>query len=107
MSDADLSDVYATYRLQLLRDGETLRALWEQHDAGEPEAEGRLRRFLHRIAGTAGSYGFGEVSARAAALRARLEETGAPPPSLPDRDALADAIFEAALGPARLSSTGT
>ncbi len=105
MSEADLRDVYAAYRLQLLRDGETLRALWDRLDGEEPGAEPQLGRFLHRLAGTAGTYGFGEVSSRAEALRRRLASQ-AGPLAPTDRDALGDAIFEAALGPARLPALG-
>ena len=60
---------YVAYRLQLLQDGQTLRSFWEQLEQGEPEARDRLAKFLHRLHGTSGTYGFDRVSELAHGLR--------------------------------------
>jgi len=94
------TDPYVAYRLQLLQDGQTLRDFWEQLQQGEPEARDRLARFLHRLHGTSGTYGFERVSELAHGLREAvvaephhlLEESLAEP--------LLAALLEASLGEA-------
>ncbi len=91
-------DPYVAYRLQLLQDAEGLRSLWEQVRGGEPAARDRIARFLHRLHGTSGTYGFMRVSDLAHDLRevvlshpARELDAGA-------ADALGAALLEASLG---------
>lgn len=62
-------DPYVAYRLQLLQEGQTLRSLWDRLEKGEPDARDRLARFLHRLHGTSGTYGFEQVSGHARDLR--------------------------------------
>jgi two-component system sensor histidine kinase/response regulator len=91
-------DPYVAYRLQLLQDSQALRALWARLEEGEPEARDRLARFLHRLHGTAGTYGFARVSDLAHQLR---ELVVARPPRLLDEqliEPLVGALLEAALG---------
>lgn len=91
-------DPYVAYRLQLLQDAQTLRSLWDGLAVGEPDARERLARFLHRLHGTSGTYGFDRVSTLAQDLRAAVV---ARPPRILD-DALAErllaALVEASLG---------
>jgi chemotaxis protein histidine kinase CheA len=94
----DRMDPYVAYRLQLLQEGQTLRSLWEQFGQGEPEARDRLDRFLHRLHGTSGTYGFDQVSRLAHALR---EAVVARPPRVLDEalvEPLVAALLEASLG---------
>ncbi len=91
-------DPYVAYRLQLLQDGQTLRSLWEGLAGGEPDSRERLARFLHRLHGTSGTYGFDRVSVLAQELRALVV---ARPPRVLDEslaDSLLDALMEASLG---------
>jgi len=91
-------DPYVAYRLQLLQEGQTLRSFWEQLGQGEPDARDRLAKFLHRLHGTSGTYGFERVSELARALR---EEVVARPPRILDEDIvepLLAALLEASLG---------
>jgi len=91
-------DPYVTYRLQLLQDGQTLRSFWEQLGQGEPDARDRIAKFLHRLHGTSGTYGFAEVSDLAFALR---EAVVARPPRILDEDMvepLLEALMQASLG---------
>ena len=91
-------DPYVAYRLQLLQEGQTLRALWEQVEQGEPEARDRLAKFLHRLHGTSGTYGFERVSVLAQGLREAV--TARPPRMLPESmvEPLVAALLEASLG---------
>jgi CheY-like chemotaxis protein len=91
-------DPYVAYRLQLLQDSQALRTLWSRLEDGEPEARDRLDRFLHRLHGTAGTYGFARVSDLAHQLH---ELVVARPPRLLDErliEPLVAAILEASLG---------
>ena len=91
-------DPYVAYRLQLLQDGQTLRSLWDGLTDGEPDARERLARFLHRLHGTAGTYGFDRVSELAQELR---EVIVARPPRILDEqlpERLLAALVEASLG---------
>jgi Hpt domain len=94
----DRIDPYVAYRLQLLQEGQTLRALWEQVEQGEPEARDRLAKFLHRLHGTSGTYGFDRVSDLAQALREAV--VARPPRPLPESlvEPLVAALLEASLG---------
>ena len=94
----DRMDPYVAYRLQLLQEGQTLRSLWEQVELGEPEARDRLAKFLHRLHGTSGTYGFERVSALAQDLREAV--TARPPRVLPESmvEPLVSALLEASLG---------
>ncbi len=94
----DVKDPYLAYRLQLLQEGQTLRALWEHLGDGDPEARERLARFLHRLHGTSGTYGFERVSELAQALRERV--VGGPPRPLDDDllERLSASLLEASLG---------
>ena len=92
------ADPYVAYRLQLLQDGQTLRDFWEQLQQGEPEARDRLARFLHRLHGTSGTYGFERVSDLAHELR---EAVVAGPHRVLDAslaEPLLAALLEASLG---------
>lgn len=92
------ADPYVAYRLQLLQEGQTLRDFWEQMQQGEPEARDRLARFLHRLHGTSGTYGFERVSELAQELR---ESVVAEPHRLLDEslaEPLLAALLEASLG---------
>jgi chemotaxis protein histidine kinase CheA len=91
-------DPYVAYRLQLLQEGQTLRSFWEQLGQGDPEARERLGKFLHRLHGTSGTYGFDRVSALAHSLR---EAVVARPPRILDEslvEPLVAALLEASLG---------
>jgi HPt (histidine-containing phosphotransfer) domain-containing protein len=88
------ADPYVAYRLQLLQEGQTLRDFWEQMQQGEPEARDRLARFLHRLHGTSGTYGFERVSGLAQELR---ESVVAEPHRLLD-ESLAEPLLAASLG---------
>jgi hypothetical protein len=91
-------DPYVAYRLQLLQEGQTLRSFWEQLGQGEPEARDRLAKFLHRLHGTSGTYGFEKVSDLAQDLR---EAVVARPPRIleePMVEPLLAALLEASLG---------
>ena len=91
-------DPYVAYRLQLLQDGQTLRSFWEQLGQGVPDARDRLGKFLHRLHGTSGTYGFEQVSDLAHALR---EAVVARPPRVLEEnmvEPLLAALLEAALG---------
>ncbi len=91
-------DPYVAYRLQLLQEGQTLRSFWEQLGQGEPEARDRLAKFLHRLHGTSGTYGFEKVSDLAQELR---EAVVARPPRVleePMVEPLLAALLEASLG---------
>jgi chemotaxis protein histidine kinase CheA len=91
-------DPYVAYRLQLLQEGQALRSLWERMSQGEPEARDRLARFLHRLHGTSGTYGYDKVSALAHDLR---EELASKPPRVVDEskvEPLLAALLEASLG---------
>lgn len=91
-------DPYVAYRLQLLQEGQTLRSFWEQLGQGEPEARDRLAKFLHRLHGTSGTYGFEKVSDLAQDLR---EAVVARPPRVleePMVEPLLAALLEASLG---------
>lgn len=92
------ADPYVAYRLQLLQEGQTLRDFWEQMQQGEPEARDRLARFLHRLHGTSGTYGFERVSELAQDLR----EAVVAGPHRPLDESLAEpllaALLEASLG---------
>jgi len=52
-----------------------LRSLWERIDCEEPDADALeiLKRELHTMAGSAGSFGLPQVSKAAAAVEAALE----------------------------------
>jgi CheY-like chemotaxis protein len=91
-------DPYVAYRLSLLQDRQALRVLCEHVQEGAPEARDRLARFLHRLHGTAGTYGFNRVSALADQLREQV--VARPPRPLEDAqvEPLVAAILEAALG---------
>lgn len=59
-----------------------MRAALEAVDRGAPEGMDALRRVLHKLAGSGGSYGFDDVSTSARAgeqVARRLFETGATP----------------------------
>jgi len=91
-------DPYVAYRLQLLQDGQALRSLWERLGQGEPDARDRLGRFLHRLHGTSGTYGYERVSELAQELRERV---AAKPPRILDEsmvEPLLAALLEASLG---------
>ncbi|MEI7704734.1 MAG: Hpt domain-containing protein [Deltaproteobacteria bacterium] len=91
-------DPYVAYRLQLLQDGQTLRSLWESVGRGEPDVRDRLAKFLHRLHGTSGTYGYEQVSALAHDLR---EVVVARPPRVLDEnlaEPLLTALVEASLG---------
>jgi chemotaxis protein histidine kinase CheA len=97
-------DPYVAYRLQLLQDGQALRSLWERLAQGEPDARERMGRFLHRLHGTSGTYGFAKVSDLAQALR---EVVAARPPRVVDEamvEPLLEALLEASLGEQALES---
>jgi hypothetical protein len=91
-------DPYVAYRLQLLQEGQALRSLWERIGQGDPEARDRLARFLHRIHGTSGTYGFDRVSELARLLREVV--MARPPRPLDDAaiEPLLAALVEASLG---------
>jgi HPt (histidine-containing phosphotransfer) domain-containing protein len=91
-------DPYVAYRLQLLQEGQTLRSLWEQLGQGDPEARDRLAKFLHRLHGTSGTYGFDQVSGLAQELR---ESVVARPSRILEEELvepLLAALLEASLG---------
>jgi len=91
-------DPYVAYRLQLLQEGQTLRSFWEQLGQGDPEARERLAKFLHRLHGTSGTYGFDRVSELARSLR---EVVVARPARILDEslvEPLVAALLEASLG---------
>ena len=75
-----------------------LDELRERLVAGDVEAATRL---AHRVAGSAGSYGLGEVSQRARALEEALEAGEAPAPRAADVDAMRAAIGDVAAVVAR------
>jgi chemotaxis protein histidine kinase CheA len=91
-------DPYVAYRLQLLQDAEGLRSLWELLRAGEPAARDRLSRFLHRLHGTSGTYGFARVSDLAHDLRELVLSRAARELDAGAADALGAALLEASLG---------
>jgi hypothetical protein len=72
----DRIDPYVAYQLQLLQEGQALRSLWERMSHGEPGARERLARFLHRIHGTAGTYGCDRVSDLARGLHGLVRSGG-------------------------------
>jgi HPt (histidine-containing phosphotransfer) domain-containing protein len=91
-------DPYIAYRLQLLQEAQTLRSFWEQLGQGEPDARDRLAKFLHRLHGTSGTYGFDQVSGLAHELR---EAVAARPVRILDEslvEPLLAALLEASLG---------
>jgi hypothetical protein len=91
-------DPYVAYRLQLLQEGQALRSLWERMTHGEPGARERLGKFLHRLHGTSGTYGFDIVSGLAQQLREIVETK---PPRMVDEamvEPLLAALLEASLG---------
>lgn len=92
-------DPYVAYRVQLLQEGQTLQSLCEQLRQGEPEARDRLAKFLHRLHGTAGTYGFDRVSSIAEALRDAVLARPVRPLDEAVVGELAAALFEASLGP--------
>ncbi len=91
-------DPYVAYRLQLLQDGQTLRTLWDQLAGGEPGARDRLARFLHRLHGTSGTYGYDRVSALAHELREAVVARSPLPLDAGSIEPLAAALLEASLG---------
>jgi HPt (histidine-containing phosphotransfer) domain-containing protein len=91
-------DPYVAYRLQLLQEGQALRSFWERLGEGEPEARDRLAKFLHRLHGTSGTYGFDRVSALAQQLREAV--VARPTRLLPEDmvEPLLAALLDASLG---------
>jgi DNA-binding response OmpR family regulator len=83
--DADVQDLRARFLESSAKTLDAFRAIQRQlaAEAGNPEALDALRRELHRVRGTAGSYGFAD----AARLAAALEERATMWHSDPERDA--------------------
>jgi hypothetical protein len=91
-------DPYVAYRLQLLQEGQALRSLWDRMSHGEPGARERLARFLHRIHGTSGTYGYDRVSALARGLRELVTSGGTLALEDAQVEPLLAALLEASLG---------
>jgi len=91
-------DPYVAYRLQLLQEGQVLRSLWERLGQGEPDARDRLARFLHRLHGTSGTYGYEKVSALAHQLREVVVAKPARVLDEPLVEPLLAALMDASLG---------
>ena len=77
-----------------------LRALLERAERGERGALDELRRALHKLAGSGGSYGFPDVSARGRAGEheaQRLLDAGAPPaaPALATLRGMVESVADA------------
>lgn len=77
-----------------------LRALWERAKGGEAAALTDLKRALHKLAGSGGSYGFPDVSARSGegelVAQRLVDAGGAPEPAaLEELRSLIAAVAEA------------
>ena len=66
-----LLEVYAARLPEKIRE---VRDLWDQVEGGSDGASERLQRSIHRVAGSAGTYGYAQLSDVARELEHALED---------------------------------
>ena len=70
MSSELIQKIQANYRASLSDKLETLESLWSFKDDGQNE----LLAFLHQLAGSAGMYGYDQISDQCIALQSSLKQ---------------------------------
>lgn len=87
-SSPELEEVFRLYREHLPEEARVLRGLVEAFQKGADESREQLRRFTHRVGGTAGTYEHHDISEAALTLKRRID-AGEPSEALiPDLTAL-------------------
>jgi HPt (histidine-containing phosphotransfer) domain-containing protein len=78
LADPRLTELTARYRASLPIKGASVQLAWHAYRAepGAPAAAPTLQRILHRLAGSAPSYGYEEIGQLAAEAEGLLEERG-------------------------------
>ncbi len=106
LDDSKMAELVESYAARLPEKVREIRNLWDQVEGGSDGATDRLHRSLHRIVGTAGTFGYASLSEIAGELEQKLHDyvpVGAEPTFAVRKQIglLVDALEKAAFEPPR------